>query len=127
MPGIVLLGTEHDRVVNFRNQRWWADKGLICLENKDTGDFTSMTVRTCLQRMNALSEMVGNSKKRTAGNAPHLIQEHQDFLDRMVELCQQAQQQGRPDVAAHRQQMLDKLKTDRQSKMVVVPSYRSQF
>jgi len=119
---VTLLNAEPG-VVTFRQQRWWAEGGLIHLEEKLTGEQFHMTVREALLRMNAISEMIGRSSRGDKNRFASEIAEHHDFFEAMVQLCKKAQQQGRPDVASHREQMLNAMAP----RSIVVPDRRANF
>lgn len=94
--GAHVLGDQE--VVNFGNLKFWAERGLIHIENTRDGDYDSISVRVALQRMRAIQDMLGN--RRTAHTEDQFDQqrrkEHQDMLDGLVCLCQKAQIQGMP-------------------------------
>ena len=97
---MLLLGTEQARrVVRFGNLLMWAERGLVRLEDTRTGAYKVESVRTMLQRMRALSDMIGNSKRHRNPADPlaALMQEHVGMLESMVEVCRRAQEQGTPD------------------------------
>lgn len=101
--GAHVLGDQD--VVNFGNLKFWAERGLIHIENTRDGDYDSISVRVALQRMRAIQDMLGN--RRTAHTEDQFDQakrkEHQDMLDGLVALCQKAQVQGMPtDASASR-------------------------
>jgi len=89
-------------MAEFQNYRWWAERGMIHWEHKNTGDYGTVPIRICLQRLRALNDMVQNSildshesgKKFMYGDE---IQVHQKYIDDMVLLCKKAQVQGSPD------------------------------
>ena len=112
------LSLGHHSVV-FNNMRWWAQGGLIHWENQDTGAFGSLTVRDALQRAKALNDMLGNTRgdPGLAGYADQL-QMHRDYIDGMVELCEEAQRQGRPDDPRHLKQLIEQRRNGR----IVVPT-----
>jgi hypothetical protein len=94
-----LLGTKQDGVVHFRGDRWWAEAGLIHCEEGKNGNCRTIPVPDMLRRMQALNDMIGNSRAHPDGVARHTdeVVEMQDYLEAMVRLCTQAQSQGRPD------------------------------
>ena len=58
-----VVGTDRD-VVRFGPLRFWAENGLIHVEDARDNSYDCMSVRTALRRANAISEMLGNSTDR---------------------------------------------------------------
>lgn len=106
-------------VVIFRGVRWWADNGLICSEKVDGSDYKTDYVRDILLRLNAFSQMIGNSRT-DEGIATHAteVQEYLNYIENMISLCKQAQDQGRPDDPKARQQKLEEFKAARGRRIV---------
>lgn len=80
--------------------RIWADGGLIWTENEDTGATNTMGVREALYRAKAISDMLGNTLQR--GKMKECINDRvflqtRDFLDRLIPVIKQAQEQGTPE------------------------------
>lgn len=98
-------------VVTFRGVRWWANDGMICSENVDGSRFESHYVRDILVRLHAFNQMIGNSRT-DQGVARYAaeVRELREYIDNMIALCQQAQQQGRPDDPKARKQKLAEFK-----------------
>lgn len=102
----LLLGAK-DGVVHFGNYRWWAERGLINWEHKDTGDYGTVPVRVVLQRLGRVNEMVNNvrhgDKDPQKGEAALESAfggdsaAHADYVDDMIELCRKAKEQGDPE------------------------------
>lgn len=121
------LSSLSDHVANFRKHRWWAERGLIHWEHRDTGNYGTLSVRMCLIRLRALNDMVENSVKDSHETGQKLmyqneIEDHQRFIDEMIDLCQRAREQGTPfDKSAARD-----LKRRRRT-VVPAPSGRAAF
>lgn len=93
-------------VVRFGKLRFWAERGLIHIE-ENNGAYSSISVLTALQRMNAISEMLGNSSRRAMHSEDHFDQNlreyHLNMLNGLTVLVQRAKEQGMPgDPSAHR-------------------------
>jgi hypothetical protein len=116
-------GVHHDTrgVVYFKGYRWWAERGLIHMENKDTGEYKTFSVKTCLERLRGLNDMVGNSKQNDGFHMPDEVNEHQRFVDAMLPICQMAREQGMPTDKS----MKNSIK--RAQKTVVMPGGNAVF
>ena len=97
----------------FGATRFWAERGLVHIEEDETGDYQSVSVSTILKRMRAVSEMIGNSRDSRKGFICNDIAKRwQDMLDKMVIVVQKAQEQGMPsDPTAHRDRQIRKRRT----------------
>jgi hypothetical protein len=91
---IILNNTD---VVYQNNTRYWAERGLIHWEDKSTGESGSESVRTMLQRLQALNNMVGNVRTGKGYHRPDEVTDHQRFVDSMLILIEKARNQGMPD------------------------------
>lgn len=95
------LSLSNPNVVHFGGYRWWADRGLIHVENKTTGDYETLSVRQTLIRLRGLNDMVRNSASDDEGVMSQFfggtLDEHQRFIEQMIEVIRRAQQQGQPD------------------------------
>lgn len=84
-----------------REVRYWAERGLIRVEDSLDNSYKVLSVRQFLRHANALCEMLGNSpSKRDAGPDSELRAEMQRIIDRSVELAKRAQVQGMPSDAS---------------------------
>lgn len=87
-------------VVRFGKLRFWSARGLIHIE-ENNGAYSSISVATALERMNAISEMLGNSSRRQMYSEDrydqHLREYHINMLNGLTVLCQRAREQGTPD------------------------------
>lgn len=111
-------------VVQSPNLRVWAERGLVHYEDARTGYYDSMSVRTCLERISALSDMLGNSVRQAGGAMPYYDQwlAWRNFVDDVFEVCKRAREQGMPtDKSAVR----DKIR--RLPKTVCMPSELATF
>lgn len=118
--GITFLGS--DDVVWFKTNRWWAEGGLIHFE--DDGAILSkdrrgsMTVRTCLERLKGLNDMIGNSRTGKGPHRPDEMTAYREFIDGIITLCQKAKLQGCPDDPRNEKQ----LREQSRSRTLVVPN-----
>src|SRR4051794_17851667 len=89
----------HDVVV-FGNLRFWAERGLIHVEDRRNNSYECYSVPTALRRVNAISEMLGNSTRREAYTEDRYDQaerkRHQDMIDGLIYLLERAKVQGMP-------------------------------
>lgn len=122
---ILIAGGSHDQnVVCFGQTRMWAERGLIHAESGRDNSYECFSVRTCLHRMKAISDMITNTGQKVKANkansqfAQITIEEHQRMLEGMCEVVRRAQAQGQPDDASARRDLVR-----RRKKSVVVPGY----
>ena len=69
----ILIGGQHNVVYfgprsNPKCQRWWADQGLIHVEDSRDNTYDTLGVREFLHRLNAINDMLGNSKATMASD-----------------------------------------------------------
>jgi len=103
--------------------RWWAERGQIHYEDSRTNLYDVMSVRTFLERLRAISDMIGNGKKVENKDFMHAeeIDRHMRFVEEGVQIARMAKEQGMPqDPNARRQ------KAAEFSKPVFIPSSLSQ-
>lgn len=114
-----VVGTDRD-VVRFGPLRMWAENGLIHVEDARDNSYDCMSVRTALRRMNAISEMLGNSSQRQMHCEDQFDQanrlRHMQMLEGLTAIVRKAQVQGMPDDPSARRDLVR-----RRSKSVVVP------
>jgi hypothetical protein len=107
--------------------RWWAERGLIHWEHKDTGDYGTVSIKEALIRLRGLNDMVTNSlaESHEAGSKflyRDEIEKMQKFIDEMLQLCKKAKAQGAPDDPSAVRDM-----KRRRRKVVSVAGPRSTF
>jgi hypothetical protein len=111
--------------VRFGNLRLWAARGLVHIEDSRDGSFETISVRSTLERMVALQQMLGNSRTELhkAGTMERRVfDDIQTMLESMVDVCRKAQKQGMPDDPRARNWIKDARPTT-----VVVPDGRDVF
>jgi len=89
--------------------RIWPERGLVHIEDTRDHSYTSVSVRTMLERLQGMSDMLRNSRQamRDAGVMDfHHYDQHLRQLEQLVEVCRVAQQQGTPDDPQARQEHL---------------------
>jgi hypothetical protein len=108
-------------VVRFGFLRFWAENGLIHVEDARDNSYECMSVRTALRRVNAISEMLGNSTRREVYTEDQFDRanrlRNQNMLDGITNLLQKAQIQGMPDDPSAMRDVVRRL-----PKSVVVPT-----
>jgi hypothetical protein len=82
-----------------------------------------MTVRTCLERLKAINDMIGNHRTGDGPHRPDEMMEYRGYIDGMVRLCQKAQAEGRPDVASHARQLVEQRRQARTTMFVPNPAF----
>jgi hypothetical protein len=109
-------------VVRFGPLRMWAERGLIHVEDARDNSYDSMSVNTALERMQAISDTIRNSK-RDAHSESQFDKEwryrNQQMLDDMILACNKAQVQGMPSDESARRDLVRRAK-----KLFVVPGMR---
>ena len=123
----MLFTTLDHGLAQYRHLRVWAERGLIRIEDSRDNSYQILSVREALARMNAMSEMVKNGLKHLRDNpgdnsymAMDNIEDLQRFIDKMETLVQQAREQGSPDDASARRDLVR-----RRPVTVVVPGKNS--
>lgn len=81
--------------------RWWAERGLIHYEDSRTSGYDSMPVRTFLERLKAVNDMLSNgaTKENEKLATPDEIVRHTRFIEEGIELARLAKEQGEPSNA----------------------------
>ena len=97
-----ILGHSHDLVI-YGPLRIWAERGLIRIEDARDNSFETLDVRETLLRLNGLNEMIGRSKRGGKGSRTNSftkyaeeIQNLQEMIDNVTEVCWKAREQGMP-------------------------------
>jgi|JI10StandDraft_1071094.scaffolds.fasta_scaffold23427_5 hypothetical protein len=108
---------------NVKAVRWWAERGQIHYEDSRNNSYSTMSVKTFLERLKAISDMLGNGKK--VENKDFMrsdeIERHMRFVEEGVQLARQAREQGMPQDPNVRRQ-----KAAEFSKPVFIPSALSK-
>lgn len=123
--GVTFFGSgstlRDDDVVRFGHLRFWAERGLIHVEDARDNSYESISVRTALRRMNAIIDMLGNSTRREIYTEDRYDQaerqRHIHMLDGLRVLCERARVQGMPTDPSARRDLVR-----RRPKTVVVPA-----
>lgn len=104
--------------------RFWAERGMIHVEDSRDSSYKVFSVRDCLLRMRALQEMLGNSTQRQMYSEDQFDKEKraeiQTMVEGMLKLCEIAKEQGMPSDASARRDLVR-----RRPKSVVVPGNHS--
>ncbi len=103
-PDVLVIRGKHkidDHKTVDRQCRYWAERGLIRVEDSLDNSYRVLSVREFLRHANALCEILGKtSAKRDSGPDANLRAEFQRIIDRSVELAKKAQIQGMPGDAS---------------------------
>jgi hypothetical protein len=90
-----------------REVRFWAERGLIHCEDSFDNSYDSMSVRSFLQRVKAMNDMLARSASRSdAGFDVPLREEIQRNIEKATEIASQAQVQGMPQDASARRALV---------------------
>lgn len=110
---------EHD-VVRHGPLRFWAERGLIHCEDERDSSYLCYSIRTALQRMSALSDMLGNTNDRAMHSEDQFDQNNRARIQHMLEglstMVTRCKIQGMPDDPSARRDL-----KRRAPKSVVVP------
>lgn len=102
-------------VVIFKHLRMWAERGLIHIEDSRDNSYESVSVLTMLWRMKAIMDMLKNSTRREKGSFDQFDHqthdEHQQMIERMVEVTNKAKVQGMPSDASARRDLKRRRRT----------------
>lgn len=101
MGGIVLPSADVLHFGPADNQRavkWWAERGLIHYEDTRTTAYDSMPVKTFLERLRAVNDMLSNGKTKENEKIanPDEVLRHMRFVEGGLELARLAKSQGEP-------------------------------
>lgn len=100
----MLLG-QSDGVIHFgprsnpRKTKYWAERGLIHIEDTEDAGYESVSIEEFLYRLKSVNDMLGNSRSDlTSGGFAHAdeVQRQQRFVAQAIELVKKAQIQGSP-------------------------------
>lgn len=81
-----------------REVRFWAERGLIHVEDSLDNSYQSLSVRQFLERVAALSDLLRNSRSSDAtGPDAAYRSELLAVIEQAVQIARQAQLQGMPD------------------------------
>lgn len=109
-------------VIKFGPLRFWAERGLVHIEDSRDNSYECISVRTALHRMLAISEMLGNSTQRQKYSEDQFDQTNrvrlQNMLEGLTEIVRKAQVQGMPSDPTARRDLVR-----RRPKTVVVPEF----
>lgn len=101
----LLLGQNDDCLVlnskdgkgRHRSQRYWAERGLIHVEDSKEG-YAILSVAQFMQQVKALNDMLGRkSSSGDTGADASMRKEIQDKVDKACRIARKAQEQGMPD------------------------------
>lgn len=75
----------------FRNTLFWAEDGMICIEDLTNGNFHTVMVRDFLLRLRSTLKSLDRFKYWDER------EEHMKLVEDGIKACREAQAQGRPD------------------------------
>lgn len=120
-----MLFTFEHNVCRFSCLRMWAERGLIHIEDTTDGDYNVVAVRAMLERMQAIQEMLINSRRREKNSedkfTANVVEAQQRMLEQMANVVRQAQEQGMPSDPTARGTL------QRQRKTVMLPASYCQM
>jgi hypothetical protein len=91
--------------------RWWAERGLIHFEDSRTGQYQAMTVKTFLERLQGINDLLSKGRKSDNKDFAHPdeIDRQMRFIEQGVDLARKAKEQGSPDDPHVRRQKANEL------------------
>src|SRR5271166_5592624 len=95
----LFLGSmEHD-LARLGPLRFWAERGLIHVEDARDNSYDSMSVRSALDRIRAINDMLGNRREKHSEDQYDQTKraELMAFVEKMVDIIRKAREQGTPD------------------------------
>ncbi len=104
---------------NPKCQRWWAERGLIHMEDARDNSYITLNIREFLERLQGVNDMIGNSKTAAVNDGfahSDEIGRQQKFIEEAVELVKVAKEQGE---AGSKDAVKDAKR--RRSKTIVMP------
>lgn len=107
-------------VCEFGHLRMWPERGLIHIEDSRDGSYEVISVVSCLHRMQAHSDMLGNSRNQFRGDSAIGVDDYdriQKMLERMIDVVEAAKVQGMPTDESARRDLVR-----RRPETVVMPS-----
>jgi hypothetical protein len=96
-------------VVRFGHLKMWAERGLIHIEDTRDGGYSTVSVRTSLERMSALGDMLANAREQLRRKGVMPTAEYDRIvamLEQMAEVVMQAREQGTPDNPQARRELV---------------------
>lgn len=107
---------------NPKDDRYWAERGLICHENATENSYKTITVKDFKERVRAISDMVFNSREDTKAGMMHPdeITRHERFVAQAADLIKQAVAQGEPSNPEARRELVRRAPVS-----IVVPSSKA--
>ncbi len=119
--GVIFFGPRKDP----ERQRWWADRGLIHMEDASDNSYDTISVKDFLLRLKGLNDMIGNSRK-SMKDAKMMDAEEltrvQRFVEQGCDLADKAKEQGMPTDASARRDLVRRRATS-----VLVPGFKHQM
>jgi hypothetical protein len=102
-----IIGDKHD-VVTVGYLKFWAERGLIHVEDARDNSYETISIKEVLFRMKAISDMLKHPVTGTESPGERALmyeerEKQQRMLDGLIEVVRKAQVQGSPDdkSAAH--------------------------
>ena len=91
--GVVFFGPRRDP----KRFRYWAERGLIHMEDASDNSYETFTVKEFVLRFKAINDMLGNSQADLRGFAHwDEVDRTQRFIEEAAALAMKAKEQGTP-------------------------------
>lgn len=105
-----------------KRYKYWAERGLIHLEDAEDNSYVTLSVREFLLRLKGINDMIAKVSRGEKTLDPQELQRHQNFIEQALALVEKAKEQGMPtDPSARRD------RARRRPTSVVVPGRQHSF
>lgn len=96
-----IIGANHN-VANVGYLKFWAERGLVHVEDARDNSYATVSAKEILLRMRAINDMLkhpvtGNESPEERALIYEEREKQQNMLDAMVEVVRKAREQGTPD------------------------------
>lgn len=96
MDSSLIITGNNGIVYDSEGTAWWAEEGIIRWESTD-GQGGRQDVRTTLERLQGISQFNRNRNSGSGFKTRQEVNQTQTYIEKMVELCRKAREQGSPD------------------------------
>jgi hypothetical protein len=86
--------------------RVWAERGLVRIEDSRDNSYKIISVKDCAVRVKALNDMIKNSLSTNTVFDSNAVHEIQRVIDGYVSVMQRAKEQGMPEDASARRDLV---------------------
>lgn len=115
-------------VAHFWHIRMWTERGIIYIEDKQTGQCKSMSVAECVQRIKAVNDMIRETLSMDDWQLYYEeLHAMQSFVEKAIEVMRKAQEFGDPFAEQRRKSKLwREYYESRPIKLEVIEGFRAR-